>query len=235
MVVAENCNFQVAFYDPDGKSIKKFGKRATSESDGFGSCCNPMNVCCQGDDVLTAESSIGHIKRFNANGELVAFIGTAPIGGGCKHVALAHDKLTDRYFMFNEDRKCISVLVPKSASTGESDDERAARIAMAGLGQNLIGVWQAVLPEKNDNTLVDFIAKKYGRLPFGEKGELRNSSLSDNTSIQSNALATLAKLSGSQEAAEMLAQPAVQSRWTAIEQMEKTLRIGFFEDGVAKF
>ncbi|MEQ1828436.1 MAG: hypothetical protein ABL921_20915 [Pirellula sp.] len=235
LAIAENSNFQVAYYDLDGKPIQKFGRRSAVDADGFGSCCNPMNICCEGDEVLTAESSIGHIKRFNKAGELIAYIGRIPIGGGCKHVALAHDKVTDRYFMFNDDRKSISVMVPKEQASDESEDERATRIAMAGLGKKLIGKWQATPTELTDNPLADFLVRKFGRLNFGEKGDLSQSSLSDNLSIPTDVLVKLAKLSGSDEAAKMLAKPSEQSRWSAMEQQNEVLKIVFYEDGVTSF
>ena len=235
LVVAENCAFSVGYYDSEGQPVKKFGRQSTTDADGFGSCCNPMNVCCQGEEVLTAESSIGHIKRFSADGKLLAYIGTAPIGGGCKHVAVAHDRVSDRYFMFNQDRKCITVLVSKLEAAEESDEERAARLAMSGLGQKLIGSWKAEPVDNQENSLAVFLSTKYGKLNFGAEGELLNSSLSETLSTSSDTLAQLAKIAGSQEAAQMLASSSAQSRWQAIEQSESTLRIGLFENGVSSF
>ncbi len=233
LVVADNCNFSVAYYDADGQPVKKFGRQSSTDADGFGSCCNPMNVCCEGDEVLTAESSIGHIKRFSADGKLLAYIGTAPIGGGCKHVAVAHDRVSDRYFMFNQDRKCISVLVPKAEAAAESDEERAARAAMAGLGQKLIGTWKA--DAESENALVGFIAKKYGKLSFGSDGDLSKSSLSEAVKTSGDTLDSLAKVAGSVEAARMLANASQQSRWQAIMQKDNQLHVGLYEDGVASF
>ena len=235
LVVAENCNFQVAYYDTDGQALQKFGKRSAKEADGFGSCCNPMNVFCDGDQVLTAESSIGHIKRFSSNGDYLGFVGTVPIGGGCKHVALAHDRPSDQYFMFNEDRKCISVLASKNQANGESDDERATRLAMSGLGSKLIGRWEAIEPQVADNSMARFLSRKYGKLHFHTGGEMHNSSLTESVPSSSLALESLARISGSDEAARMLVQPCSQSRWSAIEQIDESLKIGFLEDSVASF
>ena len=68
LLIAENTSFTVGIYDRDGKKLTSWGKRGRAEPDGFGSCCNPMNVrCCPNGEILTAESSIGDIKRFSKN------------------------------------------------------------------------------------------------------------------------------------------------------------------------
>ncbi len=149
LVIAENCNFKVATYDREGKSIRSFGDRNRDTKDpekeltGWGSCCNPMNVRCMSNgEVLVAESSIGHMKRYSSNGEFLGLIGTAKIAGGCKHVAVARDDINDWYFMMNTTANNIAVLIPKSQAPDETDDERDARLAMQGLGQKLIGSWK---------------------------------------------------------------------------------------------
>ena len=120
LVIAENCAFKVAIYDRDGKRLRDFGEKDRSSEAGFGGCCNPMNVlCCPNGDILAAESSIGHIKRFNADGEMVSFIGTATIDGGCKHCALGYDAKRDYYYMQRQDEHHICVMTPKSEATEE--------------------------------------------------------------------------------------------------------------------
>jgi hypothetical protein len=111
LVVAENTKFKVAFYDRDGQRLRDFGDRDRKSENGFGSCCNPMNVlCCPDGSVLTAESSVGNIKRFSADGELLGLVGKASIGGGCKHCALGYDTKRDVYYMMHEDAHHICVL-----------------------------------------------------------------------------------------------------------------------------
>jgi hypothetical protein len=142
LLLAENTKFQVGLLDHDGKRISSFGKSSRLGGDGFGGCCNPMNVrCCDNGDILTAESSIGTIKRFNKAGELVSVIGKAKIGGGCKHVALGFDKARDRYYIQFEDKNCICVLASKSEATELTEDEIAAKKAKEGLGSKLVGNW----------------------------------------------------------------------------------------------
>lgn len=153
LVVADNTKFQVSLLDRDGQPVSSFGKRDGESVDGFGSCCNPMNVrCCSNGDILTAESSIGWIKRFNAAGELVSVIGKAGIGGGCKHVALGFDSTRDRYYMMNVDKSHICVLVPKAEAPEFNEEELAAQAARAGLGEKLVGSWEIVVADKKAET-----------------------------------------------------------------------------------
>lgn len=114
--IAENTKFQVGVYDRDGEKVTAFGERLAGANQGFGSCCNPMNVlCCENGDILTAESSVGKIKRFNADGEMVGLIGQAKIGGGCKHVAIGIDKKLNRFYVQDGGRNQICVLEPKNS------------------------------------------------------------------------------------------------------------------------
>jgi hypothetical protein len=143
LVVAENTKFQVALHDPDGKPLTAFGGRDRTGGAGFGSCCNPMNVrCCANGEILTAESSIGDIKRFSADGKLLAYIGRAKISGGCKHVAIDWDPKRDRYYMMNVADSSICVLVPLSEAPEFTEEELAAKAAREGLGRKLVGAWR---------------------------------------------------------------------------------------------
>ncbi|MFN9717802.1 MAG: hypothetical protein ACK58L_03855 [Planctomycetota bacterium] len=142
LVLAENTKFKVAMLNRDGERLLDFGRGDRKASDGFGSCCNPMNVrCCDNGDVLTAESSIGTIKRFNKKGELIGIVGKDKIGGGCKHVALGFDAQLDRYYMMNVDKSHICVLVPNSEAPETTPEEQLAKEAREGLAQKLIGEW----------------------------------------------------------------------------------------------
>ena len=142
LVLAENTKFKVALLDRDGKRLTDFGKGDRKAIDGFGSCCNPMNVrCCDNGDILTAESSIGTIKRFSKTGELLGVVGKARIGGGCKHVAIAFDASRNRYYMMNVDKDHICVLVPNAEAPESTPEELLARAAREGLGRKLVGTW----------------------------------------------------------------------------------------------
>ncbi len=124
VAVAENTNYNVAVYDREGNELSRFGERLSGDNQGFGSCCNPMNVlCCPNGDYLTAESSVGKIKRFNADGELIGYVGDAKIGGGCKHVAIGFDTNLDRYYVQHEDSNTICVLNKKPTQDVKSEDK----------------------------------------------------------------------------------------------------------------
>ena len=167
LFVAENGKFQISVRDRDGKRLASFGKRDRNSVDGFGSCCNPMNLrCCDNGDILAAESSIGNIKRFNAQGEFVGLIGKAKIGIGCKHVALASDESRDHYYMMNVDRGHIAVLIPAGEVPPETEAEKTARIARDGFSQRLVGQWEREVldPKKKaaKNPLVGLIGSLVG-------------------------------------------------------------------------
>ena len=150
--VAENTRFRVTRYDRDGKKVSEFGRNSNRGDDqsGFGSCCNPMNIrCCDNGEILTAESSIGHIKRFSADGELIGYVGKAKIGGGCKHVPLGHDVQHDIYYMMYQDEGAICVLEP-AERVGETEDEKNAKEARNGLGKKIVGKWSLKVTADSD-------------------------------------------------------------------------------------
>src|SRR5690606_12531104 len=85
-----------------------WGQQARTGLDGFGSCCNPMNVAFGPDGTIyTAESELGRVKRFKPNGELVELVGKVDIVPGCKKVAIAVEKSGDNVFMLDISRNHI--------------------------------------------------------------------------------------------------------------------------------
>ncbi len=142
LLVAENTRFEVGLYDRDGVRQAAFGERAQGASNGFGSCCNPMNVlCCSNGDILTAESSIGKIKRFDADGDLIGYVGKARIGGGCKHVALGYDESRDRYYIQYQDKNQICILVPHAEAETLLAEKRAVQAAGEKIVAKIHGEW----------------------------------------------------------------------------------------------
>ena len=116
---------------------------------GFGSCCNPMNSLGMNDGtILTAESSIGHIKRFDADGNLVAYIGKASIGAGCKHCALGYDEKNDLYYMMYQDKNAICVLA--------NSDSRPVSVA----------------EKERQQRRIDFLARAAGEWSLKKDGEM---------------------------------------------------------------
>jgi hypothetical protein len=141
LVISENTRFKVAIYDRDGELQTDFGQRDGGSRAGFGSCCNPMNSLPLPDGtILTAESSIGHIKRFDQEGNLVAYIGKAKIGGGCKHCSLGHDPKNDLYFMMYQDQNAICVLA-NSESTPVTEEEKQVAAQAEEFYAKIAGHW----------------------------------------------------------------------------------------------
>jgi hypothetical protein len=141
LVVSENTRFKVGIYDRDGELQSDFGGRDRTSRAGFGSCCNPMNSLPLADGtILTAESSIGHIKRFDQEGNLVSYIGKAKIGGGCKHCSLGHDAEKDLYFMMYQDQNAICVLANIESAPVSEDEKKLAAHADEFYGK-IAGHW----------------------------------------------------------------------------------------------
>ncbi|HMO14028.1 MAG TPA: hypothetical protein PKD64_14130 [Pirellulaceae bacterium] len=149
LFLAENTKFKVGIYNRDGEHLNGFGSRAGTDDAGFGSCCNPMNVICTSTgDILTAESSIGKIKRFNQAGELVSVIGKARIGGGCKHVALGFDESRNRYYIQYQDKNMICVLLPNAEAELVMTEVVNNRKAASAELLKLDGLWERIKTDK---------------------------------------------------------------------------------------
>jgi hypothetical protein len=122
LYVAENTKHRVGHYDRNGKPVEEFGTTAgPKNTEGFGGCCNPMNLCFGPDgDVLTAESE-GIIRRFSSDGEYLGLVGRVKLTGGCKNVAVAASPKGDRVYFCDLPGSRIIVLAP----VAEEDDAEA--------------------------------------------------------------------------------------------------------------
>lgn len=116
LFVAENSRHRVLKFDADGKKLTQFGSRARGgDGDGFGGCCNPMNLCfASNGDIFTAESE-GKVKCYTEGGKFVANLAAVRVSGGCKNVAVGTTKNRDRLFFLdlNGSKIVISKLSPK--------------------------------------------------------------------------------------------------------------------------
>ena len=109
--VAENSRHRVCRYDAEGNLIETWGKGARTGIEGFGSCCNPMNLACgEGGVVYTAEDTTGRIKRYTPDGKLLSVVGSADVVPGCKKVAVGVAAGGDRVYMLDITRNHIAQL-----------------------------------------------------------------------------------------------------------------------------
>jgi sugar lactone lactonase YvrE len=113
LFVAENSQHRVCRYDRAGKLICQWGHGARKGLDGFGSCCNPMNVAFGPDDaVYTAEDNTGRIKRYSPDGELLGLVGAVELVPGCKNCSIAVSSDGSRVYMLDITRGHIVRMEP---------------------------------------------------------------------------------------------------------------------------
>jgi hypothetical protein len=142
LFVAENTKHRVGRFDRDGKRIEEFGTTASrTNADGFGGCCNPMNVCFGPEgQILTAESE-GIIRRFSPTGDYLGLVGRVALTGGCKNVAVSATADGERVYFCDLPGSRIIVMgpvtdaaeaealavppKPTAAELAESEDEEA--------------------------------------------------------------------------------------------------------------
>ena len=230
LLIAENGKFEVSIRDRDGKPLTGFGKRDRSAVDGFGSCCNPMNIrCCSNGDILAAESSIGNIKRFNAKGEFVGLVGKARVGVGCKHVALAFDESRNRYYMMHEDNSHIAVLIPRNEVPAPTEEVKAASAARAEFSKQLVGHWNRadVKPAQGVKASVEAAVKTL----FGDDSDddfNSNGPLFDQVAFASDGKLTF-------KGGLYQNYFGNNGTWEAVELVDNTLEIAFLQEGAEYF
>ena len=122
---AENARKRVVCYDHDGKQLASWGKNERGGPEGFGSCCNPMNLRIGSDgNVYTSESNVGRIKRFTPEGKFLGLIGAAEIVPGCKHVAIGVNADGCRVYLLDITRSQVVLLTKKEQPNSEKEAER---------------------------------------------------------------------------------------------------------------
>ncbi len=245
LLVAENTAFRVGRYDRDGKDISGFGERKKDGNDGWGSCCNPMNIrCLENGEILTAESSIGDIKRYSKSGEYLGKIGNAKISGGCKHVAVHFDTKRDWYYLMNEGLDNITVLGPRD-SQGETEEEKTIREAREGLGKKLVGAWRGepdkVVVGQNsepENPETSYTLETFGIAPLAKYMHLHTDghfSITEPKPAANSAslFDTLKKAVGIETSSEQVAYGSLD--WEPVKQTGDTLEIMVISEGVRSY
>jgi len=78
LYVAENGAHRMVKYDRTGAVLGRWGRRDRTGVEGFGSCCNPMNLCFGPEgELYTSESGLGRVKRYTPEGEFLGLVGYA--------------------------------------------------------------------------------------------------------------------------------------------------------------
>ena len=118
--LAENSVHRVVAYNREGEVANRWGERSRTELEGFGSCCNPMNLCLGPGGVLyTAESGLGRVKAYSTSGEYLDLIGYVGVerftrAGGlaasCSNIAIETTPDGRRVYVMDYKNNLIRVL-----------------------------------------------------------------------------------------------------------------------------
>ena len=121
--LAENSAHRVVLYDRNGKILSKWGTRARTGLEGFGSCCNPMNLCFDASGVVyTAESGVGRVKRYSMDGKFLGLVGyvglqrftrAGGLAASCSNMAIAVTPDGSRVYVMDVKNNIIRVLEKK--------------------------------------------------------------------------------------------------------------------------
>ncbi len=124
LYVAENARHRVVEFDATGKKLSKWGERDRVNVEGFGSCCNPMNLYCTPKGLLyTAESGLGRVKRYSLDGQfldVVGYVGVARfkqagrLAASCSNITVAANKDESRVYVLDYRDNLIRVMVSKN-------------------------------------------------------------------------------------------------------------------------
>ena len=112
--VAENARHEVVCLDREGKELRAWGKYDRHNVEGFGSCCNPMNLFFgPGGALYTSEAELGRVKRYTPDGKFLGLVGEVKIGAGCVNVSIAVRKDGSRVYVLDRESNLIRVLQRK--------------------------------------------------------------------------------------------------------------------------
>jgi hypothetical protein len=93
LLIAENSRHRVNRFTFEGQTVGTWGSRNRTSLEGFAACCNPVNFDFGPGDVLyTAESGIGRVKRYSADGKylgLVGYVDTTQFDQGSRLAAMS--------------------------------------------------------------------------------------------------------------------------------------------------
>jgi sugar lactone lactonase YvrE len=123
LYLAENSAHRVVLFDRQGEIGGKWGARSRTELEGFGACCNPMNLCFGSDGVLyTAESGLGRVKRYSTDGKFLGLVGyvgvqrftsAGHLAASCSNIAVAVTDDGKQVYVMDYKNNLIRVLQKK--------------------------------------------------------------------------------------------------------------------------
>ena len=125
LFIAENSRYRVLCCDRQGQVLSTWGSKDRTAIEGFGSCCNPMNLCFgPKDELYTAESGLGRIKRYSPQGKflgLVGYVGTERFNrrgrtaASCSNITIAVSKKASRIYVLDSKENSIRVMARADA------------------------------------------------------------------------------------------------------------------------
>jgi len=125
--VAENARHRISMFDRDGKDLGNWGNRERTGLEGFGACCNPMNLCFDNDGVLyTSESGLGRVKAYKPDGKMLGLVGytaverfvrASHLASSCSNIAIAMTPDADKIYVMDYKENLIRVLVRKEPAS----------------------------------------------------------------------------------------------------------------------
>ena len=131
--IAENSRYRVLKCDRDGQILATWGSRDRVDIAGFGSCCNPMNLCFGPEgELYTAESGLGRIKRYTTDGKFLGLVGyvgverfntAGRLAASCSNIAVAVNTDASRIYVLDFKNNMIRVLAKADAADARQASE----------------------------------------------------------------------------------------------------------------
>ena len=129
LYVAENARYRVLKCDRDGKILSKWGYRDRKDIKGFGSSCNPMNLCFgPKGELYTSESGLGRVKRYSPDGEFLGLVGyvgverfnrAGRLAASCSNITVAVNKDASQIYVLDFKNNLIRVMERANTKTDE--------------------------------------------------------------------------------------------------------------------
>lgn len=120
LYVAENARHRVLKCDREGTILSKWGNNDRKNIEGFGSCCNPMNLCFgPKGELYTSESGLGRVKRYTPDGKFLGLVGYVDVdrfnratrqARSCSNITIAINKDASRIYVLDFKNNFIRVL-----------------------------------------------------------------------------------------------------------------------------